>query len=89
MKEVIEEAPIEPPPQTVIIDGKERKVTFDYYVHYVGHQRRNDRWCHQDEIKIDEDEIKRQFSEIEKRERELKELEEFMPNNEHLGLSEK
>jgi RNA binding activity-knot of a chromodomain len=18
---------------------------FDYYVHYVGHQRRNDRWC--------------------------------------------
>jgi hypothetical protein len=63
MKEIaeVEEAPLEPPPQTVMIDGKERKVTFDYYVHYVGHQRRNDRWCHQDEVKIDEEEIKRQF----------------------------
>ena len=38
MKEdVIEEVPMVPPPKTVLINGVERKVSFDYYVHYVGH----------------------------------------------------
>jgi hypothetical protein len=41
-------------PASVMYQGVERRLTFDYYVHYVGHQRRNDRWCHESEIEIDE-----------------------------------
>ena len=49
-----------------IIDGvwqipAGRKLKYDYYVHYVGHQRRNDRWCHEDEIKVEEEEIQKQL----------------------------
>ncbi len=33
------------------------KQKFEYYINYIGYQRRNDRWIDEEEIKIDEDEI--------------------------------
>ena len=33
---------------------------FEYYITYLGHQRRNDRWITEDELRIDEDEIERE-----------------------------
>jgi histone acetyltransferase MYST1 len=39
--------------ETLDVEMQEPGV-FDYYVHYMGQQRRNDRWCFQDELKLDE-----------------------------------
>ena len=63
---------------------------FDYYVHYMGQQRRNDRWCFQDELRLDEAQIKRELAEHERKEKEQREQQsDFLANNEHLGLTEK
>lgn len=62
----------------------------DYYVHYLGHQRRNDRWCPEAELRLEEPEIKAALLEYERRMKEEREAEdEFLKNNEHLGLTEK
>ena len=62
---------------------------YEYYIHYVGVPRRNDRWLPEANVRQDFEECKRLMEEIERKEREAKENEEFLPNNEHLGLSEK
>jgi len=60
-------------------------------VHYLELERRNDRWCTEEEIRVDESEIKKQLAdyEIKLQKRKEKELEEFLQNNEHAGLTEK
>jgi GNAT superfamily N-acetyltransferase len=43
----------------------------------------------EEDLKFDQDEMKRQMDEIERKLKEEKQNEEFLPNNEHLGLTEK
>lgn len=63
---------------------------YEYYINYLGHQRRNDRWITDDEFRIDDEEIEREFKAYEDKVREEKELnEQFLKNDEHLGLNEK
>lgn len=62
---------------------------YEYYINYLGHQRRNDRWITDDEFRIEEEEIEREFKAYEDKVREEKELNEFLYNDEHLGLNEK
>lgn len=68
---------------------EEENMKFKYYVHYVDLQRRNDRWVPEEEIRIDEDEVERELSIHEEKVRKEKELNEFLYNDEHLGLNEK
>ena len=68
---------------------QEKKQKFEYYVNYVGFQRRNDRWLADDEYRIDEDEITNELKLYEEKMREEKENSEFLYNDEHLGLNEK
>ena len=66
------------------------KAKYKYYINYMGLQRRNDRWIPEDEIKIDEEEIERQLTAYEQKQREEKEQkDDFLYNDEHLGLNEK
>lgn len=63
---------------------------YEYYISYSGLQRRNDRWVTEQEIRIDSEEIDRELEIHEQKEKEEKELnEQFLYNNEHLGLNEK
>ena len=74
--------------QVDAFSGKDLK--FDYYVHYMAQERRNDRWCYQDEIRLDDEEIKREIGEYERKNKEEKEAtDEFLLNDVHLGLTEK
>lgn len=70
-------------------EAKKPTPRYEYYIHYVGIPRRNDRWLPEESVRQDEDECKRLMAEIEKKEREAKENEEFLFNNEHLGLTDK
>ena len=45
--------------EEVMVEADVKQHKFDYYVHYLGLERRNDRWAKDHEIRvIDEDEIK-------------------------------
>lgn len=43
----------------------EADLKFEYYVHYLELERRNDRWCTEEEIRVDESEIKKQLADYE------------------------
>ena len=63
---------------------------FEYYVNYLALQRRNDRWINEAELRIQEDEISHEFKLFEEDQKEQQRLNnEFLFNNEHLGLNEK
>lgn len=68
---------------------EERKLQFDYYVHYVGLQRRNDRWASEEDVRLDEEEVADKLAEHERKLKEARETDDFLQNDEHLGLSEK
>lgn len=40
-------------------EGQQRKEHFEYYVHYLSLQRRNDRWVGEDLVRIDPEETQR------------------------------
>jgi len=40
---------------------------FEYYVNYLGHQRRNDRYITEDEVRINEEEIEVELAKYEER----------------------
>jgi trimethylamine:corrinoid methyltransferase-like protein len=56
--------------------GGDENMKFEYYISYVGLQRRNDRWVEEDEVRIDADEIERERELLEKKEQEEKDLNE-------------
>jgi len=48
-------------------EEKKSNQKYEYYVHYVGLQRRNDRWLSEDFVKQDDEECKRRMAEIERK----------------------
>lgn len=70
-------------------ESKKSLPKYEYYIHYVGVPRRNDRWLPEENVRPDDEECKKLMAEIERKEKEAKENDEFLFNNEHLGLTEK
>ena len=67
---------------------------YEYYIHYLGIDRRNDRWVTEQFLKIDPDEIHEQEQKISKEEEEknranLEREKKYLFNDEHHGMSEK
>ena len=62
---------------------------YEYYIHYKGLDRRNERWVTEHYIRVDD------LDEIQKQEKKIKELEEnkkvdtYMDNNENIGWDDK
>ena len=47
---------------------------FEYYINYVGYQRRNDRWVTEEEIVVDEEQVAEEVRKYEDKQREEKEI---------------
>lgn len=68
-----------------------KSMRYEYYIHYLGIDRRNDRWVPEQFLKIDPDEIHKQEQEISKdeEERNRNNQGQFLFNDEHHGMTEK
>lgn len=77
------------------ISKLEQSMKYEYYVHYYGVDRRNDRWVTEQLIKSDPDEIKRQLKAInieedaKKATKELEKEHQMFSNDENHGMTEK
>ena len=66
---------------------------YEYYIHYFGIDRRNDRWVTEHYLLIDTDEIEKQVNEIDKEEEaqknvnDLQREEMYLFNNENCGMT--
>lgn len=60
------------------------KVKYEYYIHYIGEERRNDKWVTEHYLKID-------LNEMEIQEKKLKELDldNYLNHDEHEGMKKK
>lgn len=61
---------------------------YEYYVNYLGLDRRNERWVTEHYIQIDDDEIERQEQKIKDMEQN-KQKDTYMDNDENLGWDDK
>ena len=72
-----------------------KNMRYEYYIHYLGIDRRNDRWVTEQFLKIDHEEVKRLEKEInmeEEKKKEINTLERekmYLFNDENLGMNEK
>lgn len=83
---------IEPNPETAIepedLDQEiENSHRYEYFIHYLGIDRRNDRWVTEQFIKIDPEEVQRQLELVKQIEAEKQNS--YLPNDENHGMSEK
>ena len=67
---------------------------YEYYIHYLGIDRRNDRWVTEQFLKIDPDEIHEQEQALNKEDEDRNKANQerdkkYLYNDEHHGMSEK
>lgn len=65
----------------------ENSLRYEYFIHYLGIDRRNDRWVTEQFIKIDPDEVQRQLELVKQIEAEKQNS--YLPNDENHGMTEK
>jgi len=72
-----------------------KNMRYEYYIHYIGIDRRNDRWVTEQFLKVDHEEIKRQEKEVnldeerKKQERNLEQEKTYLYNDENLGMNDR
>ncbi len=66
--------------------NKKNEYSYDYYIHYIDFNRRNDKWITRTEIFIDDDDIQQELKNRELKEKEAHGSGNPFENDEHEGL---
>jgi hypothetical protein len=66
---------------------KKSEESYEYYIHFIDYNRRNDKWAHRKDLKVNDYEIEVELKEREQREKEKKDSNIF-EGNEHEGMDE-